>query len=129
MTKLHRKDLKHDEIQEKLGDAFRDITLHGREVVYIIILVLAIGAIAAAWYYYEQNQRAQSQALLGDAMEKYNTTPGQVQLDPSLPKPKYSYKTDAEKYQAALSDFEKIANKYGNTPAGEMARYYAGASA
>jgi len=129
MTKLHRKDLKHDEIQEKLGDAFRDITLHSREVVYIIILVLAIGAIAAAWYYYEQNQRAQSQALLADAMEKYNTTPGQPQLDPSLPKPKYSYNTDAEKYQAALTDFEKIASKYGNTPAGEMARYYAGASA
>jgi tetratricopeptide (TPR) repeat protein len=130
MTKLHRKDLKHDEIQEKLSDAFRDITLHSREVLYIIILVVAIGAIAAAWYYYEQNQRAQSQALLGDAMEKYNATtgPNAQQLDPSLPKPKYSYKTDAEKYHAALSDFEMIVNKYGNTPAGEMARYYAGAS-
>ncbi len=131
MTKLHRKDLKHDEIQEKLTDAFRDITLHRREVAYIIIVVAAIGLIAAAWYYYEQNQRTESQALLGAAMDKYNSSAGEdiPQLDPSIPKPKYSYRTDAEKYQAALNDFEQIAKKYSNTPAAEMARYYSGVCA
>jgi tetratricopeptide (TPR) repeat protein len=131
MTKLHRKDLKHDEIQEKLTDAFRDITLHGREVVYIILIVLAIGVIAGAWYYYEKNQRTESQALLGAAIDKYNSSAGEdiAQLDPSLPKPKYNFKTNEEKYRESLKDFEAIAKKYSNTPAAEMARYYAGVCA
>jgi FimV-like protein len=131
MTKLHRKDLKHDEIREKLTDAFQDITLHGREVVYIILIVLAIGVIAGSWYYYERNQRSASQALLGAAIDKYNSSAGEdiAQLDPTLPKPKYNYKTDQEKYRDALKDFEDISKKYGNTPAAEMARYYSGACA
>jgi tetratricopeptide (TPR) repeat protein len=130
MTKLHRKDLKHDEIQEKLTDVFRDITLHRREVMYILLIVLAIGVIAGAWYYYERGQRIESQALLGVAIEKYSSSAGEnvAQLDPSIPKPKYNFKTDAEKYSAALKDFEEITKKYSNTPAAEMARYYAGAS-
>jgi tetratricopeptide (TPR) repeat protein len=131
MTKLHRKDLKHDEFREKLTDAFRDVTIHRKEALYILLIVIAIGIVAAAWYYFEKNQRNASQALLGVAIDKYNSSTGEdiAQLDPSVPKPKYSFKTDAEKYQAVLKDFEQIEKKYSNTPASEIARYYAGACA
>jgi tetratricopeptide (TPR) repeat protein len=129
MTKLHRKELKQDEVREKLSEAVKSVSLHTREVIYIITIVIAVGAIAALWSYYEKKQQQQSQALLGTAIKKFQAP---VVLDPASnvdSKPEYSYKTETEKYRAALKDFEQIIQKYGNTPAAEVAKYHAGVSA
>jgi hypothetical protein len=64
MTKLHRKDLKQDEVREKVTEAVRSVSLHGREVIYIIALVVAVGFIAFIWWYYEKNQSQESQKIL-----------------------------------------------------------------
>ncbi len=126
MTKLHRKDLKQDEIREKFADAIRSVSLHGREVLYIIGVVFAVGLIAFGWFYYERNQQDRSQNLLGLAIEKFGAPVGAAQPDPTAQKPKYNYKTEEEKYKDALKDFEEIVKLHGNTPAADMARYQAG---
>lgn len=128
MTKLHRKELKQDEVRQKLTEAVRSVSLHSREMVYIIALVLAVGLIALAWSYYEKHQQRESQKLLGIALKKLEAPVGEAAANPNL-KPEFSYKTDSEKYTAALKDFEQIIQKYGNTPAAEMARYQAGVCA
>lgn len=127
MTKLHRKDLKQDEVREKIVEAIQGITFHGREVLYLITIVLAIGFIAFAWSYYEKRQQQESQKLLGTALEKFKT-PVNAETDPTDPtrKPEYQFKSEAEKYSAALKDFEQIIQKYSNTPAADVARYNAG---
>jgi tetratricopeptide (TPR) repeat protein len=127
MTKLHRKELKQDEVREKVAEAVKSVSLHGREVIYIIVIVLAVAAIAFAWFYYERTQQEAAQSLLGQAMEKFNSAVG-GQIDPNLPKPSYNFGTENQKYSEALKDYESIISKYGNTPAAEMARYMAGIS-
>jgi len=129
MTKLHRKDLKQDEIREKFADAIRSASLHGKEVLYIIGVVIAVGLIAFGWFYYERNQQEESQNLLGIAIEKFQAPVGPASADPTVQKPKYNYKTEEEKYTNALKDFEQIVKKHGNTPAADMARYQAGVCA
>ncbi|HET6267646.1 MAG TPA: tetratricopeptide repeat protein [Acidobacteriota bacterium] len=124
--KIHRKELKHDEIGEKFGDAVRSLSLHGKEILYIVAIALAILAIIGAWYYYEQTQEQASQAMLGTAIKKFTAPVIENKSDPALAGVEYSYKTDAEKYAAARQDFEQIAKNYGHTSAGESARYYAG---
>lgn len=130
MTKLHRKELKQDEVREKIVGAIKGITFHGREVLYLATIVIAIGFIAFAWSYYEKRQQQESQNLLGVALAKFKTQVG-AQVDPNDPtrKPEYQYKSDAEKYSDALKDFEVIIQKYSNTPAADVARYNAGVCA
>lgn len=130
-AKLHRKELKQDEIRDKIGEAVRSVSLHQREVVYIIAVVVAIGLIAVMWFYYEQRQQMQSQYLLGIAMQKFNA-PVNFQpnpADPNTQKPKYNYKNETEKYRDALRTFEEIIQKYGNTSAADISRYQAGVCA
>ncbi len=125
MTRLHRKDLKQDEVREKVAEAVKSVSLHGREVFYIIAIVIVVGSIAFAWYFYEQKQQQSSQYLLGQALEKYSSPVAQ-QPDPNVPKPAYDFKTDSEKYTSALKDFEEVIRKHGNTPAADVARYMVG---
>ncbi len=129
MTKLHRKELKQDEIREKFAEAIRSVSLHGREVIFIVGIVIAVGLIAFGWFYYERNQQEESQNLLGIAMEKFAAPVGPAPADPGAQKPKYNYKTEEEKYKDASKDFEEIVRLHGNTPAADMARYQAGVCA
>ena len=125
MTKLHRKELKQDEIREKVVDAVKSVTIHGRQIVYILAVVMAVGLIASGWFIFEQRQNETSQNFLGTALEKYNSPVGEQQ-NANASKPTYSYKTESEKYAAALKDFEEITKKYSNTTAADQARYMAG---
>src|SRR5262249_717222 len=120
MTKLHRKELKQDEIRLKVGETVKSLSLHRMEIVYILAIVVAVGLIAFAWSYYEQRQSEASQQLLGQAMDKLQTPVGEQPADPNIPKPAHLYKTESEKYSDALKDFEKIIQQYGNTPAADM---------
>jgi tetratricopeptide (TPR) repeat protein len=124
--KIHRKELKHDEIGEKFGEAVRSLSLHGKEILYIVAIAVGIVAIVLAWYYYEQTQERASQAMLGAALQKFEAPVIENKLDPALSGVALSYKTEAEKYTAARQDFDQIVKNYGHTSAAESARYYAG---
>src|SRR5437867_8800251 len=123
--KLHRKELKHDEVREKFKHTVESVKFHTREIILMATIVVAIGIVAFVWSYYDQRQKAQSQQLLGTAMEKFQTDVG-PSTNPNAPKPAYTYKTDSEKYADALKDFDQVIQKYSHTPAADAARYYAG---
>jgi tetratricopeptide (TPR) repeat protein len=125
MTKLHRKELKQDEVREKISEAVRSVSLHSREVVYIIGLVLAVAVIAMGWFYYEKHQEGKSQKALASALKKLEAPVGEAATNPNV-RSEFTYKTESEKYSAALKDFEQIIKDYGNTSAAEIARYQAG---
>lgn len=129
MAKLHRRDLKQDEVREKFAEAVHSVSLHGREVLYIVLVVAAVGLSAFLWYLYENRQQTQSQSLLGIAMDKFQAPVSNQPPDPKVPQPAISYKTEFQKYSDALKDFEEIIQKYGNTSAGDIARYHAGVCA
>jgi TolA-binding protein len=125
MTKLHRKELKQDEVREKISEAVRSVSLHSREVVYIIGLVLAVAVIAIGWFYYEKHQEGKSQKALATALKKLEAPVGDAAANPNV-RSEFTYKTESEKYTAALKDFEQIIKDYGNTSAADIARYQAG---
>jgi tetratricopeptide (TPR) repeat protein len=125
MTKLHRKELKQDEVREKISEAVRSVSLHSREVVYIIGLVLAVAVIAMGWFYYEKHQEGKSQKALASALKKLEAPVGEAATNPNV-RSEFTYKTESEKYSAALKGFEQIIKDYGNTSAAEIARYQAG---
>ena len=126
MAKLHRRDLKQDEVREKFAEAIHSVSLHGREVVYIILVVVAVGLTAFGWYLYQSRQQTQSQSLLGVAIDKFESPVVSSPADLKSFQPLYTYKTEAQKYSDALKDFEQIIKKYPNTPAGDISRYHAG---
>jgi len=126
MAKLHRRDLKQDEVREKFAEAIHSVSLHGREVVYIILVVVAVGLTAFGWYLYQGRQQTQSQSLLGVAIDKFESPVVSSPADLKNFQPLYTYKTETQKYSDALKDFEQIIQKYSNTPAGDISRYHAG---
>jgi tetratricopeptide (TPR) repeat protein len=125
MTKLHRRDLKQDEVRIKVAEAVQSVSLHGREVLYIILAVVVVAGIAIGWFFYEKSQQQSSQDLLGTALEKFNSPVAQP-VEPNAPKPAYNFNSETEKYTAAVKDFEKVVAEYGNTPAADIARYLSG---
>jgi len=92
--------------------------------------VLAGGVIALAvlgFYYYSAHQNEKAKDQLSQALKIYQapvTVAGQPQ-NPVAPD-EFSFKTSNEKYERALTEFQKIANDYPSRPAGKIARYYAG---
>ena len=85
MTKLHRKDLKQDEVRQKLVEAIKGVSFHGKEALYLLTIVIAIGFIAIAWSYYEKNQQQESQNLLGVAIAKFQSPVGEQPPNPQNP--------------------------------------------
>jgi tetratricopeptide (TPR) repeat protein len=82
------------------------------------ILILVLGVVL-------YNKRADAASIdFGAAMQVYQTPvapPGQV-----VPPGVKTYPTDAERAKAANALFLGVANKYGLTPDGRVARYFAG---
>jgi tetratricopeptide (TPR) repeat protein len=119
-----KKALKHDQ--------FVDSTAHGLEwakenrrsviltssIVLAAILIVVIGALI-----YNSRSEAASVAF-GQAMQAYQTPIA----DPSQPVPPgiKTYPSVSDRAKAANSLFAGVADKYGMTPDGKNARYFAG---
>jgi tetratricopeptide (TPR) repeat protein len=58
-------------------------------------------------------------------MEKLNGSVGPQTPENPNPNPNH-FNTDAEKYRAALKDFQQVINQYGSTNSADMAQYEAG---
>ena len=113
-------------------DKFVDTTSHGLEwasanrkplimTLSIIIAVIAIAAIGALIY---NNREDAAAAAFGQAIEVYQaplTAPGQT-----APPGMKTFPSAAERAKAANAQFVAVADKYGMTPDGRMARYFAG---
>jgi tetratricopeptide (TPR) repeat protein len=113
-------------------DQFVTTTTHGLEwasenrrsvITTSLILLAAILVVVGGVLFY--NHRAeQASAAFGAAMADYQTPvaePGQ-----QIPAGTKTYATLAERAKAANANFLAVANKYGSTPDGRLARYFAG---
>jgi tetratricopeptide (TPR) repeat protein len=119
-----RKALKHDQ--------FVDTTTHGlewakenrRSVIATSIIVAAAILIAVVGVLVYNSRASQASVAFGEAMQAYQTplaAPGQ-QIPPGVK----TFPTVAERAKAANQLFMGVADKYGMTPDGRTARYFAG---
>jgi tetratricopeptide (TPR) repeat protein len=119
-----KKALKHDQ--------FVDTTAHGlewagenrRSVIITSSIVLAAILIAVCSVLLYNSRASQASVAFGAAMQAYQTplaNPGQ-QVPPGVK----TFPSVAERAKAANSLFAGVADKYGMTPDGKTARYFAG---
>jgi len=119
-----RQALKHDQ--------FVDTTTHGLEwasenrrsviITSSVVLAAILFLVCAVLIY--NSRAAQASAAFGSAMQAYQTpiaAPGQ-QVPPGIK----TFPSVAERAKAANGLFLAVADKYGMTPDGKTARYFAG---
>ena len=121
-----RKDLKKDEIREKFVHGVESVASH-QQALWVAVTVALVAALAVfGWNSYAQRQTAKASVALDDATKIFQArirTPGE------LPEPgEVTYVDEKNKYTDASKKFLEVANQYGRTKPGQLARYYAALS-
>ncbi len=121
-----RKDLKKDEIREKLVSGFESVASHQQAMWIVVTAALVVALAVFGWNSYAGRQTAKASAAMDDAMKIFQArirTAGEP-VDPS----EVTYLDEKNKYTDADKKFLAVADQYGRTKPGQMARYYAALS-
>lgn len=115
-----------DPFQEKVGGRVEEIggklQGQGRNILYGVGALAVIAILVGIFYLWNSRSNAAAQAALGKAIET-----SQAIVSPS-PQPagstQKSFKTGRERAEAAIGEFEAVAQKFGGS-VGEKAKYFA----
>jgi predicted negative regulator of RcsB-dependent stress response len=121
-----RKDLKKDEIREKLVSGFESVASHQQALWVGVVAALVVVLVVFGWNSYARRQTAKASAALDDAMKIFQArirAPGEP-ADPV----EVTYLDEKNKFTDADKKFLQVASEYGRTKPGQMARYYAALS-
>ena len=121
-----RKDLKKDEIREKLVSGVESVASHQQALWMVVTAALIVALAVFGWNSYARRQTAKASAALDDAMKVFQArirVAGE-QLDPA----EITYLDEKNKFTDAEKKFLTVAGQYGRTKPGQMARYYAALS-
>ena len=121
-----RKDLKKDEIRETFVHGVESVASHQQLLWVVIGAALVIALAVFGWSSYTQRQTAKAAAALDDAMKIFQArvrAPG----EPAEPG-EVTYVDEKNKFTDSERKFLGVANQYGDTRPGQVARYYAALS-
>jgi predicted negative regulator of RcsB-dependent stress response len=121
-----RRDLKKDEIREKLVSGVESVASHQQALWIVVVAALVVALAVFGWRSYSQRQTAKASAALDDGLKIFQArirAPGEP-ADPT----ETTYLDDKNKYSDADKKFLVVAGQYGRTKPGLMARYYAALS-
>jgi tetratricopeptide (TPR) repeat protein len=114
-----------DPFQEKVGGRVEELGSkfegQGRNILYGIGALVVIGLLIGIFYIWNSRSNAAAQAALGKAIE---TSQAIVSPSPQPGSTQKSFKTERERAEAAVAEFQAVAEKYGGS-VGEKARYFA----
>jgi tetratricopeptide (TPR) repeat protein len=119
-----REALKHDQFVDTTKHGLEWAAEHRRSVIIAVSTLVAVIVIAVGGALIYNQRSEQASIAFGAAMADYQTpiaTPGQP-----VPPGVKTYPSIAERAKAASALFLAAADKYGMTPAGRNARYFAG---
>jgi len=121
-----RKDLKKDEIREKLVSGVETVASHQQAMWIVIIAALVVALAVLGWDSYSRRQSEKASLALDDALKIFQApirAPGEP-VDPT----EVSYLDEKNKFNDANKKFLAVAAQYGRTKSGQMAEYYAALS-
>jgi predicted negative regulator of RcsB-dependent stress response len=122
-----RHQLKQDKFAATVSEKLTWAVEHRSKLVAAAIVVglVAIALIGGWWLWGYRNQQAN--LALGTAMQTYNAsiTVANVPPEPGT----VSFPSSQARARAAYGEFHKVAERYGLTKAGQMAKYMAATSA
>lgn len=121
-----RKDLKKDEIREKFVHGVESVASHQQAFWVVVAAALVVALAVVGWNSYARRQTTKAAAALDDAMKIFRARI-RTASEPAQPG-ETTYLDEKNKYTDADKKFLEVANQYGRTKPGLMARYYAGLS-
>lgn len=128
MDRETRHQLKHDEFKDTLVSVEEFLKKHFKEVLNVTIIAVVVLGLAGGLKYYTDQQEANANADLGEALATFRASVGQPSPEQNTPDDS-NYPTAQDKYKKALQQFDAIVDKYKMPPrpkAVEIARYQAG---
>jgi len=121
-----RKDLKKDEIREKLVSGVESVASHQQALWIVVTAALLVALAVFGWNSYARRQTAKASAALDDAMKVFQARI-RASGEPADPV-EITYLDEKNKFTDANKKFLAVAGQYGRTKPGQMARYYAALS-
>jgi hypothetical protein len=119
---ISRKELKHDEIREKLSQGAAAVVSHQQQVWLFGLALAVILAGVLGYRYYMQRQSARASVDLADAMRIYDARI-RAATDPAQPG-ELTYIDEKNKFNDAAKKFSEVASRYPRTQPGRVAQYY-----
>lgn len=119
-----RHQLKQDRFAATATEAVSWTVEHREKLIYGGIAVAVVAAILIGGWWYTQRQNEAGSAALGEALSVYNA-PIVAAGQPPTPEVK-TFTSNADRAKAAKAEFKNVADRYGHTASGEMAKYFVG---
>lgn len=115
-----------DEFQKTAGDRIEDFSKkfegHGKTIAYALAAVGVLVLLGGIYYVWNQRTNAAANTALGKAIETSQAQVTEVPPPAGSP-PQKTFKTEKERAEAAINEFQAIAEKYGN-PYQAKAKYF-----
>ncbi|PYS98553.1 MAG: hypothetical protein DMF63_15250 [Acidobacteria bacterium] len=115
------KDQFQQSVGTKVEEAGRKLEGQGRNILYGIGALVVLGIIVGIFYAWSGRSNAQAQTALGKAIEISEARVSDQ--PPPAGSTEKTYKTGRERAEAAIAEFDKVAEKYGGA-VGEKAKYF-----
>jgi predicted negative regulator of RcsB-dependent stress response len=121
-----RRDLKKDEIREKLVSGVESVASHQQALWIAIAAALVVALAVFGWNSYARRQTAKAAAALDDGLKVFQARI-RAATEPADPA-EVTYLDKKNKFTDADKKFLAVAIQYGRTKPGQTARYYAALS-
>jgi hypothetical protein len=105
---------------ERLENFGKKLEGKGKPILYGLLALVAIAALAGIFYNYTRRSAAAAQTSLGKAIE---ISEAQVSASPIPNNPAPTFTTEKERSEKAIAAFQEVANKYGS-PYKDKALYF-----
>lgn len=111
----------HEKVVPKIEEAGKVFEGKGRQILYLAAAVAVAGILVALWFNYNKRNEAAAQTALGKAIE---TSEAQIsEAGPLAGSNQKTFKSEKERAEAAIAEFEAIVNKFSG-PIAEKAKYF-----
>ena len=121
MDRVTRKALKTDRFAAEVTHSVEYVTEHRRQALLYGGAALALLALAGGAYFWVQKRRSAAHEALYQALATVHAA-----ISEEEPVGRLSFRTDKEKNDKALKDFQGVLQRFPKTPEARIARYYVG---
>lgn len=126
MRTSERHQLKQDKFAEATKDILSSAVEHRGSLAWGVLIVVATLAVGLGSWWYWNSRNQQASLALGKAIETYNAP---LVAPDTAPGGQLSFPTAQARASAAHAQFQQVADRYGLTKPGHMARYLEGTTA
>jgi len=119
---ISRKELKTDEVRDKLVQGADLIFGHQAMAIYVVIAAVVVALGFFGWKTYAERQTVKAAAAYDDANKVFDARI-RSPLEPQQPG-ELTFTDEKNKYSESARKFEDVAKKYPRTRPGQLASYY-----